>query len=189
MRPAGKRTIPVWLRDHASGCSLDPLTFLAQLEETQLGFRFRRSVKLLPGVRLNVGKRGSSLSIGGRGATMNVGPKGVRTTVGLPGTGLSYTKLQPWAANPASRTGATSPAPATVNHTQPSTRQTAPLAPSNAPPPGLSPMPRVSNMRLVVLGVLWAAAVAAVSNGAAWLLWSACPVLAFLTWRALSKST
>lgn len=57
-----------------------------------MGFRFRRSLKIAPGIRLNLGKRGTSLSIGGRGATVNVGKKGVRTTVGIPGTGISYSK-------------------------------------------------------------------------------------------------
>ncbi|HEV2568350.1 DUF4236 domain-containing protein [Sphingomonas sp.] len=56
-----------------------------------MGFRFRRSVKLLPGVRLNFSTRGISTSIGGRGATMNISRRGVRSTFGIPGTGLSYT--------------------------------------------------------------------------------------------------
>ena len=56
-------------------------------------FRFRRSIKLLPGVRWNFGKKSTSLSIGGRGANYTVGgPRGSRTTVGIPGTGLSYTE-------------------------------------------------------------------------------------------------
>ena len=29
-----------------------------------MGFRFRRSIKILPGIRLNFGKRGVSTSIG-----------------------------------------------------------------------------------------------------------------------------
>ena len=36
-------------------------------------FRFRRSIKILPGIRLNVGKRGVSTSIGVRGAHITVG--------------------------------------------------------------------------------------------------------------------
>jgi len=56
-----------------------------------MGFRFRRSVKLLSGVRLNFSTRGISTSLGGRGATVNIGRKGARATLGLPGTGLSYT--------------------------------------------------------------------------------------------------
>jgi hypothetical protein len=58
-----------------------------------MGFRFRRSVKILPGIRLNFGSRGISTSIGVRGAHVTFGRTGTRTTVGLPGTGLSYTHL------------------------------------------------------------------------------------------------
>lgn len=58
-----------------------------------MGLRFRRSVKIMPGVRINLGKKGASVSVGRRGANMTMGKNGVRTTVGLPGTGLSYTKL------------------------------------------------------------------------------------------------
>jgi Protein of unknown function (DUF4236) len=59
-----------------------------------MGFRFRRSVKILPSVRLNFGKRGISTSIGARGAHVTFGKTGTRTTVGVPGTGLSYTHLE-----------------------------------------------------------------------------------------------
>jgi hypothetical protein len=59
-----------------------------------MGFRFRRSVKVFPGLRLNFGKRGISASIGVRGAHVTYGPSGTRTTVGLPGSGLSYTHLE-----------------------------------------------------------------------------------------------
>ena len=59
-----------------------------------MGFlRFRRSIKILPGVRWNIGKKSTSLSIGPRGAHYTVGTAGTRTTVGLPGTGLSYTDI------------------------------------------------------------------------------------------------
>ncbi len=57
-----------------------------------MGWRFRRSVKILPGVRLNVGKRGLGLSAGPRGAKVSVNTKGqMRRSAGVPGTGLSYT--------------------------------------------------------------------------------------------------
>ncbi len=56
-----------------------------------MGFRFSRRVKLLPGIRVNMGLRGASLSVGGRGATLNLSKRGVRTTLGVPGTGLSWT--------------------------------------------------------------------------------------------------
>jgi hypothetical protein len=57
-----------------------------------LGFRFRKRISLLPGIRLNFSKSGVSTSIGGRGATINLGSKGTRSTVGIPGTGLSYSE-------------------------------------------------------------------------------------------------
>jgi hypothetical protein len=54
-------------------------------------FKFRKSYKIAPGVRLNVGKKGMSTSIGGKGSTINVGKKGVKHTASIPGTGMSYT--------------------------------------------------------------------------------------------------
>ena len=56
-------------------------------------FRFRRSFKIFPGIRLNFGKKSNSLSIGGRGARYTFGTAGSRTTIGIPGTGLSYTDI------------------------------------------------------------------------------------------------
>jgi hypothetical protein len=55
-----------------------------------MGFRFRRRVRLAPGLHVNISSHGTSLSIGGRGATLNIGKRGVRETVGIPGTGISY---------------------------------------------------------------------------------------------------
>ena len=57
-----------------------------------MGFHFRRSFTIAPGIRLNVGKRGVSTSIGPRGATVNLRGSKVRTTVGVPGTGVSYSE-------------------------------------------------------------------------------------------------
>ena len=60
-----------------------------------MGLRFRRSIKLVRGVRLNIGLRRASLSIGGKGFTYNLGSNGSRVTVGIPASGLSYsTNLQ-----------------------------------------------------------------------------------------------
>lgn len=55
-----------------------------------MGWRFRRQLRVIPGLTLNVGKRSTSVSIGGRGAHVTYGRKGKRATIGLPGTGLSY---------------------------------------------------------------------------------------------------
>ena len=65
-----------------------------------MGFRFRRSAQLIPGVRLNVGLKSSSLSFGGRGAHYSVGSKGTRTTFGVPGSGLSWTNYAPHRSAP-----------------------------------------------------------------------------------------
>ena len=56
-----------------------------------MGFiRFRRSIRIAPGLRVNFGKRSVSLSAGGRGATVTMGPQGLWSNIGIPGTGLTY---------------------------------------------------------------------------------------------------
>jgi hypothetical protein len=67
-----------------------------------MGWRFRRSIGILPGLRMNVGKSGLSLSAGIRGLRYTVSERGSRTTVGVPGSGLSYSTFRPWAKTPGS---------------------------------------------------------------------------------------
>ena len=55
-----------------------------------MSWRFRKRLKILPGIWVNLSKRGGSLSVGHRGATMNISPRGHQESVGLPGSGLSY---------------------------------------------------------------------------------------------------
>lgn len=56
-----------------------------------MGLRFRKSIKLGCGVRINLSKSGIGYSIGGRGFRTTVNPKGrITNTVSAPGTGLSY---------------------------------------------------------------------------------------------------
>lgn len=55
-----------------------------------MGWRFRRSFSVVPGLRLNLSKSGLSASIGGAPFTLNVGPRGVMGTASIPGTGVSY---------------------------------------------------------------------------------------------------
>lgn len=55
-----------------------------------MGFKFRKSIKVAPGVRLNVGKRGVSTTIGGRGLRVNSSPRGLSVGTSIPGTGISY---------------------------------------------------------------------------------------------------
>jgi hypothetical protein len=66
-----------------------------------MGFRFRRRVRIMPGLYVNISKSGVSTSIGRRGATLNVSKRGMRTTLGLPGTGLSWrSPTTPWQGPP-----------------------------------------------------------------------------------------
>ena len=55
-----------------------------------MALRFRRYIRLAPGVRLNVSKRGVSVSTGIRGASLTYGKRGLYGNVGIPGTGVSY---------------------------------------------------------------------------------------------------
>ena len=53
-------------------------------------FKKRRSIKLVKGVRVNVGKKGvTSVSLGGKGLTLNASKKGLKGTASIPGTGIS----------------------------------------------------------------------------------------------------
>src|SRR5262245_6796281 len=54
-----------------------------------MALRFRKSVKILPGVRLNLTTRGISTTLGPRGATVTLGTRGTYGNLGIPGTGLS----------------------------------------------------------------------------------------------------
>jgi hypothetical protein len=62
----------------------------------EMGLRFRRSVRLFPGVRLNFSGSGVSTTVGVRGAAVTLGQHGTHLNLGLPGTGLSYrTRISP----------------------------------------------------------------------------------------------
>lgn len=57
-----------------------------------MGLRFRKSITICKGVRLNFGKSGMSVTTGTRGFhnTYNLGTGRRTTSIGIPGTGLSY---------------------------------------------------------------------------------------------------
>ncbi len=89
-----------------------------------MGFRMRKSIRIMPGVRLNVSAKSVGISAGVRGAHVSVNSRsGVRTTVGVPGTGMSYTRTQ--SVHSASHPSA--PAPRS--------RRSTPVAPEPGPPP------------------------------------------------------
>ena len=74
--------------------------------------RFRKSINIFKGVRMNVSKSGVSFTVGRKGVSANIGKEGVFLNTGLPGTGLyDRRKLvdfkgsaKPQKASPASRT-------------------------------------------------------------------------------------
>ena len=58
-----------------------------------MGLRYRKSIKLGKGVRLNINKKSVGISVGTKGARVSINSSGRKTTtVGIPGTGISYSK-------------------------------------------------------------------------------------------------
>lgn len=58
-----------------------------------MSLKFRKRIKIIPGININLSKGGASVSVGKPGATVNVGGKGgAKATIGIPGSGLSHTK-------------------------------------------------------------------------------------------------
>lgn len=49
---------------------------------------FRKRIKVIPGVHINVSKSGISTSVGVNGASVSVGRKGTYLNTGIPGTGI-----------------------------------------------------------------------------------------------------
>jgi hypothetical protein len=60
-----------------------------------MGFRFRKSIKIAPGIKFNINKKSVGMTFGTRGAHYTVNSKDTRTkSVGIPGTGLSYVDVK-----------------------------------------------------------------------------------------------
>ena len=58
-----------------------------------MGLRFRKSVNVTKGVKLNLNKKSVGMTLGGKGVHYTVNSSGKKTTsVGISGTGLYYTK-------------------------------------------------------------------------------------------------
>ena len=53
-----------------------------------MGWRFRRSIKLFPGLKINFSKSGISTTVGTKGASVTFGPNGTSVNTSIPGTGL-----------------------------------------------------------------------------------------------------
>jgi len=50
-----------------------------------VGLNFRKSIRIAPGIRLNLSKRGAGISAGPRGAKVGVGPSGRRASLAWKG--------------------------------------------------------------------------------------------------------
>ena len=83
----------MYIRQMDFHTSMNPLGSLSTQKEAHImGLNFRKSFTILPGVKVNLGKKSASISIGKRGARHTISTTGKRTTtIGIPGTGLSYT--------------------------------------------------------------------------------------------------
>lgn len=53
-----------------------------------MGIRFRKRIKILPGVNVSFSKSGISTTVGIKGASVNIGKNGVYGNAGIPGTGI-----------------------------------------------------------------------------------------------------
>ena len=63
--------------------------------------RFQKRIKILPGITLNISRKGVSTSLGAPGARVTYGHGQKRTTVGLPSTGISHSHSQVEKTTPA----------------------------------------------------------------------------------------
>jgi hypothetical protein len=54
-----------------------------------MAFRFRKSFRIAPGVRINVSTSGLSTTLGPRGMSVTTGKRGTFLNAGIPGTGVS----------------------------------------------------------------------------------------------------
>lgn len=78
-----------------------------------MAIRFRKRIRLLPGVTLNLSKSGVSTTVGPRGASVNIGKRGTYLNTGLPGTGL-YSRERLDRPRAGTRHAGAEPTPATT---------------------------------------------------------------------------
>ena len=70
-----------------------------------MGLRYRKRIRICPGITLNISKSGISTTIGPKGASVNFGKNGTYLNTGIPGTGLySREKI----SSPSAKVGDTS---------------------------------------------------------------------------------
>lgn len=146
-----------------------------------MAVRFRKSIKIAPGLKLNLNKKSMSLTAGTKNVHYTVNSSGRRTvSTKVPGTGVYVTESY---NKKAKNKKHSSPSPKTVNYT-------APEKPAASPAPSQSTEKHVSNKTgLIIMRMLFAL----VAIGGAFILTYGAPVIggiifavgAFLFWVAL----
>ena len=53
-----------------------------------MAWKFRKRIKIAPGLTINVSRSGVSTTIGSKGASVNIGKNGTYLNTGIPGTGI-----------------------------------------------------------------------------------------------------
>ena len=83
-----------------------------------MGFKFRKQIKIAPGISLNLGKKSASVSVGTNGLKQTYSTTGkTTTTFGIPGSGISYSTTNGPSKNAVTESKPTptpAPAPAKV---------------------------------------------------------------------------
>lgn len=109
-----------------------------------MGFRYRKSIQIVPGVRMNVSHRGVGYSVGTRGARVSRSPSGrVTRTLSLPGTGISHSQVLRSSSSSGQRSGGARSA---------SAQQAVPAAPPAPPTPGFFSPGWEKNLHKAMLG-------------------------------------
>ena len=57
-----------------------------------MGFRWRKSFNVIPGVRINLSTSGVTTTVGGKYGRVNLSKKGASVGASIPNTGISYNK-------------------------------------------------------------------------------------------------
>ena len=80
--------------DRRSAVTNSKTAILQSRDEEKMNLRFRRRLKIMPGLWVNFNKGMPSISMCGGPFTLNVGSKGIRGTAALHGTGLSVSETR-----------------------------------------------------------------------------------------------
>lgn len=145
-----------------------------------MSWRVHRSVKIAPGVRLNIGKKGTSVSFGRKGARVTVGKNRVTRTIGIPGTGIYNTKT-----TTLHKTVAHHPAAARTAYTAPR------VYPAPQPPKPIAPVGRfflnlLSILSFIVAGLFFLSGIAIFPLGI--IIWIGTVIFVWLGVKGMKKA-